>query len=368
MQNKTLKLFLIFFFGISLISFSQEINIPIEKKSYPILKNGNEIVLAVSEYAGLYKPGIGLNLSNHPDNNYSFNNPEFLVLFHFQSIKEGNWNKLESLFDNESRNNLSQIINIYEAQNAYNDFVDFELLSKSVFGKYIKLRYNFITSSGDEIPWILMAVKDDSRYYLTETMSIDHLFIDVSSVNPYNFSRVDFENINTTRLHPFYFKSNGLQLLLTYQDEKYETLGIYIKLNKYKLADVKTKPTDEIILLNNMKSSLKDTSDVAFINLWNKKNQQKFISSDFYKSRIQIQRQFYNQIDNLIPVAYLKTANELVIFYYSEKDGQRSKIQLLPMKKEDGKYKLTKKLESYYAWEILNEPDVLHEIEKYITK
>lgn len=344
--------------------YSQNIDIGINNKIYPVLNNNEEVVLAASEYSGIYETNIGLNLQEHPLNNGSFSHPEFLVLYHFLNMKAGDMQSLMLLYDNESQAILGDIINISNAEQSYQEFVDFEMLSKSIFGKYVRLRYNLINKEGQPIPWILMARKINGRYFLTETMPIEHLFIDVSSVNPYNFSRDEFENINTDGLQDIYYKANGLDLTPV-ENNDYGNLGIYFRIEK---LDGDDDEKEEVKLLQNMKESLQDTADAAFIELWDEENREMLSESEFYKYQIEQQRQFYNQIESLKPLGILKAGKEAVLFYKSEVNGQELPLQMIPIVIENGRFKLTDRLKSYYGWEILNEEAIIKEIEIYLLQ
>lgn len=349
---------------LSLDFYSQDINIAITNKIYSVLNNNEEAVLVASEYSGLYEANVGLNLQEHPLNNGSFSYPEFLVLYHFINMKAGNMQALSELYDPESKAILNDIINIRNAEDTYQEFVDFEMLSKAMFGDFVRLRYNLINEEGQPIPWILMARIMDGRYFLTEMMPIEHLFIDVSSVNPYNFSRDEFENISTNGLQNIYFKAKGLELVYD-EENSFGNIGIYFKIEK---LDGDAKEKEEVKLLHNMKESLKDTADAAFIELWDEENREMLNASEFYKYQIEQQRQFYNQIESLKPLGILKVGKEAVLFYKSEVSEQELPMQMIPIVVEKGKYKLTDRLESYYGWEILNEALVLGVIEEYLTK
>jgi hypothetical protein len=342
---------------------AQNIEIELNNKIYPLLTNNGQSVLAASEYSGIYEEGIGLNLREHPLNNNSFSHPEFLVLYHFINMKAGNMEELKKLYDEESASHLSSYINIIQARQAYTDFEDFSLLSKAVFGNYIRLRYNLINTAGQLIPWILIARKIDDRYYLTESMPIEHLFVDISSVNPYNYKREEFENVDVSSIQSVYYSADGLALRVP-KNNAFNDLGVYFKIQKFGANPV----GDEVELLKDMKQSLQDTADASFIRLWDAENREMLNSSEFYKMQIEVQRKFYNQIDKLEPLGVLNAGNEAVLFYKSTAGEQELPMQLIPMKKENGQYKLTAKLKSYYAWEILNKKDVLTEIEKYLRK
>jgi len=343
-----------------LILNGQNIDIKIELKTYPLLKAGNEIIMAASQYAGVYNDNVGLNLQEHPLNNGSFIAPEFLVLHHFINMKNGNMEALKQLHEPVSRKNLEKIVNIKAAVEAYKDFDDFTMLSKSVFGDFVRLRYNLINKKGEPIPWILIAKKMDDRYFLTESISHEHIFISLSSENPYNLSNKPFENCKTEGLAALYLDSDGSE---TKQVNSMAAgrLGIYFKLTR---IDENKEHQEEVKVLHEMKEMLKDTSNYSFIELWDTKNKQYFKESDFYLAQIEVQRQFYKQVDKLKPIGVLNAGDEIVLFYLSEIKGGLLSLQLLPLIKENNKYKLTDSLKEYYAWQVLTKPVVLLFIEK----
>jgi hypothetical protein len=331
--------------------WSQDLNVDLQNKVYPLLSNNGKTVMAASEYSALYPIDLGLDLKGTPMDNGAYSQPEFLVLHHFINIKEGNLTLLSELYDEESKDQLPELFDMNEAMAAYRDFDNFELLSKAVFGDFVRIRYNFINKAGEPIPWILMARKIGQRWYLTESMSIEHLFIDVSSVNPENFGREKFANTNVNALEAFLFTADGLETI-PIQNQIAGNIGVYFQINKIDAQD--GGESGAVLLLMQMKESLRDSSNQKFIQLWDPENKEMFQSSEYYANQIEIQREFYNQIDQLKPLAYLKAGKELVLFYVSEKAGQQSELQLLPMREVNGKYKLCTELENYYAWQILN--------------
>lgn len=372
MIRKLMHRFLTFAVALFLVSFpwfthSQDIEIDLKNRVFPILTDQGQTILAASEYSGLYPPGIGGNLRNHPMNDGLYRHPEFLVLDHFRAIKQGNFDSLLTLYDSASRNILPGRINIEEAQQAYQPFADFELLSKAVFGDFVRIRYNLVAATGEGIPWILIARNEHDRYYLTETLSIDHLFIDISSVNPWNFNRDVFNDIDVSDLQKIYFEADGLQLKPVAVNNGRGVLGIFFDIQKYTEKETLEDIPPEVELLYDMKRSLQDTTDAVYLQLWDQRSREKLNSSAFYKNRILIQRQFYNQMNKLVPLGYLKAGNDLILFYKSEKGGQQTSLQLIPMKFEAGRYRLTMKPEHYYAWRILNNPSVMEQIEKYLV-
>ncbi|MCF8229592.1 MAG: hypothetical protein K9J24_11640 [Bacteroidales bacterium] len=281
-QNIILIIMLLFSAGVK----AQNIDPDLQNKIYPLLENNGEPVLAASEYAAPYAAGIGLNLMEHPLKNGSFRNPEFLVLYHFLFMREGNLGELEQLYDPETQEELGNIIDIDQAAEAYADFKNFELLSKALFGEYVRLRYNFINQEDQPIPWVLIARQIEGRWYLTESLPIEHLFIDVSSVNPYNYSREEFENLNVAGLNQVFFEASGLEFIRV-PDNDPGSLGIYYRIEKQTTG----KPARE--LLYDMVESLRDTSNARFIDLWDGRNRQKLRSSKFYTYQIEVQRDFY---------------------------------------------------------------------------
>lgn len=401
---------IILWIGIAFATMSSPLNaqnldldIRLNNQVYPLVLDGNNVVMAASMSYGLYPPGIGMNLQTHPDNNGSFLQPEFLVLHNFIAQKVGNKAALLELYDPDSKELADEKIDIVAAQEAYQDFDDFELLSKSRFGDFVRIRYNLKQTDGDFVPWVLMIQKIGGRYYLNETMPLEHLFIQASSCHPYNLSRDGFEIPDVTGMLALSYLPNGLELTRTqYSMLAQDVITIFLRLHTYSNKELTGTRPEEIRLLEQMKEILSEPVDEEsepdnqeFLELWNQEEKLLFSSHEFYATQIQLQREFYSKVQKFEPQGYLKAGNRRILFYHSIIEGQRAPLQVLPLVYEDGRYRLTSSLGSYdeelfidseeatleneeaalaselsalgryYGWEILNLPDILAGITQF---
>lgn len=365
-----MKRFIILLISIWLVVFTlyaqnQPYEITMGNKIFAVLENNGQVVMAAGETTAPYPEITGEDLSNAPHNNQQYAYPEFLVLDFFFSVKNADMAGVTSLYDFQSQSLIMDKLNITEAAAAYAAFKDIRLLSKARFGRYVKLRYDMLQNDGKTRPWVLMATESNGRFYLTENMSLDHLFIDVSSASPYNFSRVAFSDVDTSGMLSFYFKASDLSVVAD-RDWDLNELAVFLKLTRAGSGtDVER---NAFRLLQEMKASLDDTLNLKYIELWDEAAKQALESSDYARQQIEVQRSFYRKVTRLQPVAWLKAGDELVLFYFSEVNDKTGPLQLLSMRFNGKKWKLTRRLKSYYAWQILNEPVVKESVTRYLVR
>lgn len=346
-------------------SQSQPYEPQMEQRIFPILKNGEKVVLAAGQTTAAYPPITGEQLSVSPHNNQQYSHPEFLVLDFFLAVKNTDLETVTSLYETSSQAIIRDKLNIAEAANAYNDFPDIRLLSKAQFGDYLKIRYDMMLPDGMPRPWVLMVHKNGDQYNLTENVPLDHLFIDISSVCPFNYSREEFQSVDTFGMSAFYFTANELSLTPTNSWQEND-LAVFIEITQFG-SDNNTEQSAKELLLK-MKSSLSDSTYKNYINLWDEKSRDLLQHSTYAWQQLEIQSSFFKKVSKLNPVGLLLADEELVLFYFSEINNQQGEMQLLPMRLENNKWRLTKRLSNYYAWQILNEPIVKKSIENQFIK
>ena len=322
--------------------------------------------MAASMMNGVYDSVFDGTLRNHRDHDESYTHPEFLVLGFYDMIRERNMQGLIELYDESSKLLIDEKLDINAAGEAYAGFSGFELLSKSVFGSYVRIRFNMILENGNLFPWVLMIRQNGSRYYLTETIPLNHLFISVASTHPYNHLKDPYPSPSLADMQAFSFVQEEEDIeLVDPQRAPREAITVHLKLNAFDPQDIGDTPTEEITVLRQMKETLVNGDSLAFLNLWDAEERDLFASNEIYQTQIEIQRDFYMQVDSIAPLGYLRAHDEIVLFYKSQVDETTLPLQLLVMKRVDGAYKLNSALEHYYAWEILNNRDVMAAIDAY---
>jgi hypothetical protein len=334
---------------------------------YTIINNG----MAVSVATALYPPGFGLNLGKMPGAD-AFKQPEFLVSAYFNMIKTADMQGIVALYDPESQDLIRERLDIKTANREFQSYDDFELFSKNSFGDLYRIRFNFINrKSKDMFPWVLMIRKIGERYYLTETIPLEHLFISASSAHPYNLSREPFKRPNLSGFQVFSFAQDGLNLQKSnpQPDNSTDRITVYLKLEAYDSAAISKQMPEEIMLLENMKKALVARDSAAFINLWGPE-EQAVMATETFRTDIEVNRAFYEKISALKPLGFLKAGDETVLFFRSRINAQLLPLQMMAMKNINGRYKLRTSLDQekqalYYAWEILNNEAVKKEIEAY---
>ncbi|MBK8563781.1 MAG: hypothetical protein IPN76_10685 [Saprospiraceae bacterium] len=269
---------------------------------------------------------------------------------------------------------IRERLNIAIANQAYQAFNDFELFSKNEFGSFIRIRFNFInTQTNDFFPWVLMIRKIGDRYYLTETIPLDHLFISTSSAHPYNLDRSQIKSPPIDKLTSFSFAQDGNDIRQVENEmDKASAITVWLKLDFYDPDSIEQNPTAEISLLEQMKNTLVQKDSTAFIDLW-APDEQAAMTSDVFRSDVEVNRAFYKEISDLKPLGFLKAGDEIVLFFQSKMGDSYLPLQMMAMKRIGNKYKLrasldSERMEGFYAWEILNNPFVKNSIERYFTK
>jgi hypothetical protein len=350
----------------------QSINPKLSDRAYSLIQD-EQTGMAVSVSTGLYESGIGKNLEKLPDIG-GFQRPEFLVLEFFNMIKNADINGMMALYDPESREMIRERLDIAQASKEYQSFNDFELFSKNVFGNICRVRFNFInTSTGDFFPWVLMMKQIGNRYFLTETILLDHLFISTSSAHPYNLSKSPYLNCQLSGMAGFYFIPEGDSLrFVSEQPVIPNAIGIWLNLVTYDPIAIEEHPTDEVLLLNQMRTTLVTKDSAGFVDLW-APEEKEALTSDVFQSDLAVNRVFYNKTSSLMPLGLLKVGEEIVVFFRSKVGDAYLPLQLMAMKKIGNDYKLrssldTEIMERFYAWQILNNTYVTNAIEQYFTR
>ena len=360
------------FFLLSSLLTGQNINPKLGDDAYALMKD-NQPTMAISVASSLYEPGLGLRLEKLPDAT-TYQRPEFLVLAFYKMIKKADLNGLLELYDPQSREMMRERLDIVQANKEYQTFNDFELFSKNVFGDICRIRFNFInTNNGDFFPWVLMMKKIGNRYYLTETISLDHLFISASSAHPYNLSKSPYPSCQLAGMQGFYFVPEGDSLRLVGERSGIpNTIGIWLNLVMYDPIAIEQHPTDEVVILQQMRATLVAKDSAGFVNLW-APEEQEAMTSDVFQSDVAVNRAFYNKISSLRPVGFMQAGDEMVVFFRSKMGEAYLPLQMMALVKIGAEYKLrasldTEIMERYYAWQMLNNPFVKRSLDQFFTR
>ncbi len=346
--------------------------VKISTTPYSLIKD-DAVRMAISVPTGVYIGKIGKNLEKKTGS-LAFQEPEFLVLAFFKMIKTADMDGMVDLYDEASRGLIRERLNIAIANQEYQAYNDFELFSKNEFGSFTRIRFNFInTKTNDFFPWVLMIRKIGDRYYLTETIPLEHLFISASSAHPNNLNRIQIKSPPIDKLTSFSFAQDGNDIRQVENEmDKASAITVWLKLDFYDPDSIEQNPTAEISLLEQMKNTLVQKDSAAFIDLW-APDEQAAMTSDVFRSDVEVNRAFYKKISDLKPLGFLKAGDEIVLFFQSKMGDSYLPMQMMAMKRIGNKYKLrasldTERLEGFYAWEILNNPSVKNAIEHYFTK
>jgi hypothetical protein len=343
------KILLIFFILTGYNLYSQNIDIYLNDIPFTILSDAGAPVLGASVNTGVYPGGIGLNLENTPGNNNSFTKPEFLILNDFKSKKAREKGALLSLYDDESRLVADSKIDIDKAADSYKDFKDFELVSKNSVGDFQRIRYNLIKNDGGFAPWVAMIRKLNGRYYLTETVPLNGLFILTSSCHPNNTSTAPYIPLETSGLEKLNFTSEGFSDSQGYSDIKEKNIEIYFKANR---PDNSTR----FNVLNDMKNALLSESKEKYLNLWNSDERKILEGNENFEGNFNLQKDFYEKVKELIPLGFIQANDESVLFFKAVIDEKTSVYQTIPVVLINGNYYLKSALSNYYGWAIINHP------------
>lgn len=361
---KNFVLVLILFAACNL--YSQNVQVTMTSEPFEISDGRNGVSMAGVVPSGLYDEFSGLSLRGSEIDDGSFTSPEILVLYDFLYKKEGDKDALLSLYDDESRQLANAKIIINATIEAYRDFNDFELLSKNEIEDFIRIRYNLVTNDGRRIPWVLMIRKIGERYFLTETISADDIFVLLSASNPYNYFRQSYTAADVTGLKVLNLKKSGNDFVLS-NDYNENGLRLFMDLKKYDLETIDAGQ-NEIATLKKMATALLEGDKSGFISLWDAEEQIYFNTDEFYEEQVNNMISFYERVNLITPAGSLQIENEIVVFYYISIKNGNAFFTLVPMREEAGKFVLIPELENYAAWTILNIPVIQDGIKVLLQK
>lgn len=343
---------------------SGQINITMQSTPFTILSNNNEVTMAGSVLSGYYEADYGLNLENNPSNDGSFSQPEFLILYDFLAKKNRDKESMLLLYDPESREKANENIDIFEASKAYEDFVDFRLMSKFVYGDNIRIRYNFIVNTGEVYPWVQMIKKIGDRYYMTETIPISSLLIQLGSSSPLNYKQEGFSPSDVSSLNVLKFIPDSVNSKLNNSYQGNDFADVYVNIEKID----SNYSGAEIELLNQMFHALKNDDKDLFISLWDPETVSEFQFTSEFKNQLEIMMDLYKEIAVYSPAGILRAGNECVLFYNcTMNDGTKGQL-LFPLIFKNGKFYLEPALTHYYAWTLLNTDIIAQEINNILNK
>lgn len=346
--------------------YPQNLQVTMTTEPFEIADGDNGVSMAGVVPSGLYDVFSGMSLKGSAIDDGSFTSPEILVLYDFLYKKEGDKNALLGLYDDDSRQLANAKIIINATIDAYKDFDDFELLSKNEVEDFVRVRYNLVTNDGRRIPWVLMMRKIGQRYFLTETISADDIFVLLSASNPYNYFRQPYAPADVSGLKVLNLKKSGEEFILS-TDEAENGLRIFLALKKYELETIEAAQ-NEIGTLKQMATALINGDKNGFITLWDAEEQMYFNTDEFYEEQVNTMISFYERVNVVTPAGSLKIENEIVVFYYISIKNGNAFFTLVPMREEAGKFVLIPELENYSAWAILNIPVIQDGIKQLLQK
>jgi len=338
---------------------SQNLNIILINDPFPLIGDADTNGFAASVFSGIYPQGIGLNLQEDFFGEDAHTLPELLILNEFIYKKDGNKDGLYSLYDSKSQPLLSKIININSTRTAYSNFTDFELLSKNEFGSLIRIRYSLITSSGKRFPWVSMIVKINDKYFLTQSIPIDNIFIQAASGHPYNHSRELYKSVDAKEMLRIIYKQisdSVINIVDDYDDTKNITL--FFNINKYDTNLIKTNPPEEVRLLFNMIKTIRDDKFSEYKDLWTPLEREEVISSEGFFPQYQLQQDFYKDVDSIEILGNINGQNEMIILFRVRKKDLLYPLQILFVEKVQNEFYLKTGTKQYYAGRILERDDV----------
>ncbi|MBS1495206.1 MAG: hypothetical protein JST55_16995 [Bacteroidetes bacterium] len=356
---KKILLLIIVFTSFNL--YSQNLNIELNSLPFTILTDVNEPVLGASVTTGVYSAGLGLNLESIIGTDNTFTKPEALILADFKAKKNRDKTAMLSLYDDESKLMADSKTDIDKAAEAYKDFKDFELISQNSVGDFLRIRYNLIRNSGGFSPWVAMIRKTNGRYYLTETVPLTGLFILTSSSHPNNNSTAPYVPLETSGMEKLNFVSEGFSDKQGYSDAKEKNIEVFFKC-------IKDGSSSRFSILNDMKNALLTGDKDKYLNTWNAEERKMLAGNDNFESNFNLQKDFYNRVKEIIPMGYLQTNDESVLFFKVKIDETTSVYQAIPVININGKYFLKSALSNYYGWAIINHPLVKAGIFNFLEK
>lgn len=345
----------------------QKLNIVLKNDPFPLIGSADSCGFAASVFSDIYSPSIGLNLQKEYSVANAHSIPELLVLYEFIYKKAGNKEGLYGLYDNKSQPLLSKIININSTRTAYNNFSDFELLSKNEFGSLIRIRYSLITSSGKRFPWVSMIVKVKDQYFLTQSIPIDNIFIQTASGHPFNHSREIYKSVDTKEMFQMIYKQisdSVINIVDDYDDT--ENITLFFNINKYDTSLVKINPPEEVKPLFNMINTLRDDKISDYKNLWSPLEREEVISSEGFLPQYQLQQDFYKDVDSVELLGNISGQNEKIILFRVRKKDLLYPLQMLFVEKVQNKFYLKSGTEQYYAGKILERDDVKKQLLEFL--
>lgn len=341
-----------------------QISITLQNIPFTILSNNNEVTMAGSVLSGYYESDYGLNLENNPSNDGSFSQPEFLILYDFLTKKNRDKESMLLLYDAESREKANENIDIFEASKAYEDFLNFKLMSKFVYGDNVRIRYDFITNTGETYPWVQMIKRVGTRYYMTESIPISNLLIQLGSSSPLNYKGESFSPSNVSSLNVLKFISDSVSSKLNNTYRGNDFTDVYVSIEKID----SNYSGSETELLNQMFYALKNDDKDLFISLWDPEEVSKFQFTPEFKSQLEIMMDLYKEIVVYSSVGILRADNECVLFYNCTMSDDTKGLLMFPLILKDGKFYLEPALKHYYAWTLLNTDIIAQQINIILNK
>ena len=364
--RKLIKLLLLVI-ALTVSAQTQKLNIVLKNDPFPLIGSADSCGFAASVFSEIYSPGIGLNLQGEFLGEDAHTLPELLILNEFIYKKDGNKDGLYNLYDSNSQPLLSKIININSTRTAYNNFSDFELLSKNEFGSLIRIRYSLITNSGKRFPWVSMIVKINDQYFLTQSIPINNIFIQTSSGHPYNHSRELYKGVDTKEMFRIIYKQisdSVINIVDDYDDTKNITL--FFNINKYDTSLIKINPPAEVNLLFNMINNLRDDKFSEYKNLWSPLEREELISSEGFLPQYQLHQDFYKDVDSIELLGNISGQNEKIILFRVRKKDLLHPLQMLFVEKVQNELYLKSGTKQYYAGRILERDDVRNQLLEFL--
>ncbi len=327
---------------------------------FAILQGEGSVALAASVSDGLYPAGIGTaRIGTAGIGSSDFQTAESLVAAFYQRMRAGDKAAVVALFDDSSRVAAERKIDISAAADAYSRLRDVSLVSKATFGDVVRLRFELLRRDSDtSFPWVLETRRIGGRYYITETLPQTNLFVEVASAHPYNYEPRPYTPARVDGLTAIGFQQAGSEVRASGSSGGASGLTLYLRLSWLSDPAARLEAAGALSLLEGMRSAFADNDEGKFIALWDPAERKRITSAENYKVIFMSQQHFYSQVDSLRPVAFVKAGAQMVLYYYPHVAGERLELQALPMRLVGGRYMLTSRLDEYYAWQILSNPQV----------
>ena len=341
MKNKYLIIITYLF---SLSTFSQ-IVCDVKKQKITLASNLNgEVSIGMELTVGRYKD---TNLKNVLDFVSQFNEkdrlliPEYLIIRQLNLIKKGDSvGVVGDFFGKKALDYAKQnFTDIKIKQDDHSKIKDIHFITKSYYGKFIKIKYKYIYNDGSEFFWGGILSKVDNRFYFVDELDDHDLFYSLTEAYPFWIPESQMKSFN----------DNGLEKVeqiykndLKYNESSY---SLFFRINSFPEKSFAIQELSEEEL--KLKSFLRKASLLAKGNKVNSlknmfvTNLGKWVEMSFSKGKQSNLSILLKTADDLNLVYYITTDKEYLVYVRPVFNGKLGRLGVIRVIRQNEQLKLS---------------------------